>query len=569
MSVPSVGGTSIVAPLYAGLIARINQSLGEMVGVPAGFSVGFLNPTIYALAASVCRDVTGAAGPTNNTYTDPSGSPVVNGYPAGVGWDACTGWGSINGAALLSVLQGLFQKSMTFIMQRTSFSKDEVAAATGGVFSQALFLVVDGLKPGDFPGPGGITTTSLTNPPTQAQLNMWAPVISNPVGAGGVATNITVTPTAVSSEGPSLSTEVQRFTFTYQVTFPDLSAFTMFADYPQLLTMNASLAVSGIPDASAEIELILAADPFFSSELKGGLFWLSEDLRVFYAIQGSTLFGYPGGLGSTPADALEYIQWVTQNLTGPLGTAPNGDSFENSLSAAETSALSLLPTVAGPQSELNVYNFALARVRLNASEATTKTRAFFRLFQSQSVATPYQTPPEDEGIPVVSPLNSPYRQWSDGNQNGRKIPLLGTSTNGAQYVTVPCFASARVADMTAQTDSTNAKALGGAAGDNTAYAYFGAWLRLEISRPHSFPAHPNPGQTRTAPSPAQASKPSPKSSAVAGTNAWWSKSSTTRPPFWTTPRLRPRTRLPSATWLTRSSPIPGFQTPDWPPILAR
>jgi hypothetical protein len=507
-TVPSVGGTSIVAPLYAGLVALINENLGESIGAPASFSIGFLNPTIYALAASICRDVTGAAGPTNNSYIDPYVTPPVDltGYPAGVGWDACTGWGSITGAALLSALQGLFQKSMTFILQRTTFGEDEVAAA-GGIFSQALFVVVDGLRPSDFPG-GGITTTSLTGPPpTPAQLAAWAPVIASPVGPGGVATNISFTPTAVASEGPSLSPKIQRFTFTYQAAFSNPTPFTTFpsADFPSALTLQASLAVSGLPDASAEIELIEAADPYFSSESNGGLFYLSEDLRVFYAIQGSTLFGYPapGGLGSTPADALAFIQWIIANLSGANGTTasatalPNSDSFEN-LPTAESSALSLLPTVAGPQSDLNVYNFALARVRLNASEGTKNTRAFFRLFQSQSVAMPYQTPPEDEGVPVVSPLNNPYRQYSDGIQDGQKIPLLGTGADGTHFVTVPCFASARVANMTDQTDSPNAKPLSGAPGDDTAYAYFGAWLDSNQTT-QLFPSAPHPGPNQDGP----------------------------------------------------------------------
>ncbi len=38
------GGTSAVAPLWAGLIANINQKLGH--------SVGFINPVLYKLSAS-------------------------------------------------------------------------------------------------------------------------------------------------------------------------------------------------------------------------------------------------------------------------------------------------------------------------------------------------------------------------------------------------------------------------------------------------------------------------------------------------------------------------------------
>lgn len=77
-----IGGTSAVAPLWAGLLARINQVIGK----PAGY----LNPLLYAASASF-RDIT-------------SGSN--GGYSAAPGWDPCTGLGSPNGAALLAALKG-------------------------------------------------------------------------------------------------------------------------------------------------------------------------------------------------------------------------------------------------------------------------------------------------------------------------------------------------------------------------------------------------------------------------------------------------------------------------------
>ncbi|HZC43834.1 MAG TPA: S53 family peptidase [Acidobacteriaceae bacterium] len=73
-----VGGTSAVAPLWAGLIALLNQKLGK--------PVGFLNPQIYPLLGSAAfRDVTQG---TNGTYK------------AAAGWDACTGLGSPVGTSL-------------------------------------------------------------------------------------------------------------------------------------------------------------------------------------------------------------------------------------------------------------------------------------------------------------------------------------------------------------------------------------------------------------------------------------------------------------------------------------
>ncbi len=81
-----VGGTSAVAPLWAGLIALLNQSLGA--------PVGFLNPTIYGLGEGPFLDIT-----TGNN--DDSG---LGFYSAKAGWDPCTGLGSPNGTALLDAL---------------------------------------------------------------------------------------------------------------------------------------------------------------------------------------------------------------------------------------------------------------------------------------------------------------------------------------------------------------------------------------------------------------------------------------------------------------------------------
>lgn len=78
-----VGGTSAVAPLWAGLIALLNQKLGK--------PVGFLNPQIYPLLGDgAFRDITKG---NNGTYS------------AAPGWDACTGLGSPVGNQLLQMLQ--------------------------------------------------------------------------------------------------------------------------------------------------------------------------------------------------------------------------------------------------------------------------------------------------------------------------------------------------------------------------------------------------------------------------------------------------------------------------------
>jgi kumamolisin len=75
-----IGGTSAVAPLWAALIARINQINGK--------PTGFVNPALYA-NPNALRDITKG----NN-----------GAFAATVGWDACTGLGTPDGAALVNLV---------------------------------------------------------------------------------------------------------------------------------------------------------------------------------------------------------------------------------------------------------------------------------------------------------------------------------------------------------------------------------------------------------------------------------------------------------------------------------
>ena len=78
-----IGGTSAVAPLWAGLIALINESVGKPVGL--------INPLLYQNAST--------AGDFNDITSGSNGA-----YSAGPGWDACTGLGSPIGVQVAAVL---------------------------------------------------------------------------------------------------------------------------------------------------------------------------------------------------------------------------------------------------------------------------------------------------------------------------------------------------------------------------------------------------------------------------------------------------------------------------------
>lgn len=77
-----IGGTSAVAPLWAGLVAVANQQLGAQVG--------FIQPAIYAAKASAAF---------NDVQAGNNGA-----FNAGPGWDACTGLGSPMAGKLIPLL---------------------------------------------------------------------------------------------------------------------------------------------------------------------------------------------------------------------------------------------------------------------------------------------------------------------------------------------------------------------------------------------------------------------------------------------------------------------------------
>ena len=87
-----IGGTSAVAPLWAGLIALMNEGLSKQGKPP----VGLINPILYQLpaASSSFHDIV-------NGNNDLEG---LGKYAARPSWDPCTGLGSPDGKALAAAI---------------------------------------------------------------------------------------------------------------------------------------------------------------------------------------------------------------------------------------------------------------------------------------------------------------------------------------------------------------------------------------------------------------------------------------------------------------------------------
>ena len=96
------GGTSFVAPSFAGLIAVVEQKLG---GTP-NKGIGIVNPILYGLAnggnySTIFHDITtgnNSVPCSQGTPNCPNGGSI--GYNAGVGYDLASGLGTIDANAL-------------------------------------------------------------------------------------------------------------------------------------------------------------------------------------------------------------------------------------------------------------------------------------------------------------------------------------------------------------------------------------------------------------------------------------------------------------------------------------
>ena len=463
-------GTSIVAPLYAGLAAVINAKLGQ--------SIGFLNPTLYAFHDSVCRDINNqlfAGSPPDN------GVGASPGYPSGPGWDACTGLGVVDGSALLSVLEGLFTKKVFFIMERSTFGKDEVdSLGNNPQISPAYWIAVDGFRPQDLQ----LTKNNLNAPPIRPHITLSVdpgPPANQVNAIQAMLAPIDNFPGTVLPLDSQLPNTPQRFLFPFAIAFIGDAGFT---PNNASVTLTAKLNVNNITHSGqAQIFLVQKENPYFldanPSDPEQPL-WLSFDLRFFKANQGVSRFGVSGI--NSPSDAPGFITQVLQNLNTPNANL-GGDSFDGLTQDEDQSALEFQQKVGGEF----VFNYALARVRLRGTMPAQTVRVFFRLFQAQTTVTDFNQ-------------QTTYRRYPDnGVKYGQKISLLGVQNNQMnqpEYVTVPCFATARVnlhgvADFTTQTDPPNAQTINAVPGKEVNW-YFGCWLDINQPDQPLIPSFPPP-----------------------------------------------------------------------------
>jgi hypothetical protein len=463
----------VIATGQTNALASKYVTTGAFVGSDSGASAP---KTVNSLSvydgrvAGVGRIVTGS---TFHHYIDINltGDSNVNTaqLSAKVGPDAEKGHGFNDAPATLATIKQVYvnitnwlarpRPAITLILERSTFSQDEAMAQPD--FVGAILVTVDGLKPNQFPN-GGITTLS----PSMLQLHNWAPTIT-PVDPTG----LTITPVGVSSDDPLLPDRLQRFTFSYTVSLAN-AAFGFGTPF-KTIEVDASLtstAVSNPLTDRAWIQLVKAANPFeLDLDNNNQTAWLSSDLRVFPVVaDGGTHHGQTMPLNATRAQALQYLHDVVANMT--IGQFVGLDMTEPG------SALS--PFAQTTVSHKNIYNFAVARVRLNhAAAQASNVPVFFRLVPAPTTAS--LTYHEAMGVPVGS-----YKQTAGANP----IALPGTNGAGTEWLSFPCFAHARQSPPETQIDPDNVKNMGPTGSEIS--TFYGALIDNNLNDPY---LPPTPG----------------------------------------------------------------------------
>jgi hypothetical protein len=388
-------------------------------------------------------------------------------------------------------------QAATLIIDKSTYGEDEVRVQLPGTASYpaAYWVALDGYTAAEL---GFNSTADLSNPAPNP-----APVISlsldtslnpalTPAQTATINANLPIVnefgPLPVVAVDPSLAPVTQRFLYPCTVAFTTDAAFeALDLDQSVVLTLTATVTVGSITRSdTAALVLVKGENPFYTNVNPNAPTqpaWLSFDLRFFKVAVpgGGNVSRFGATMSSNPADAPAFIASVIQNLTVGGGTVP-GDGFENLQQDEEASALEFL---AQDDDGNFVFNFAVARVRLlgkTPGAQATNVRAFFRLFQAQSTVSDFNP-------------NITYRTASDGILNGHRIALLGVQDN--EYVTIPCFATARVnlgaaADMSTQNDPPNAQTILVNPGVEVD-TFFGCWLDINQPQQSFLPATPPAG----------------------------------------------------------------------------
>ncbi len=359
---------------------------------------------------------------------------------------------------------------LSFQLEETTYGGGQVQAQINlagkpAVFGKVLYIQAEGVTLAQC---GISSSASLSNPGNK-------PTVTSPDNRIVFSYNGQTAVEDLTNPGP------QRIQFPFQVSFNDASIFSDPNYFPAgvktaNLTISAQFTPTGLTPMSAQATIVLTQTPnpfiLHNDPSVEQDWYLSQDLRVFQVVAGTTYLGVPcPNTGDAVSDATTYIANVIKAFNNDRAAA---DTLFGGLSEDEgdTSQLTLAPTNAG---NTNVFNFALARVRTQDVAPANDVRVFFRMWAAQQTDALYDP-------------NTLYASRPNGTE---KIPVLGVQND--EIITIPFFATPRVdagtVSMATQPDAPNvqqsiAPDLLGA----EVHTFFGCWLDINQPNAPLFPA---------------------------------------------------------------------------------
>ncbi|MGD0773663.1 MAG: protease pro-enzyme activation domain-containing protein [Candidatus Solibacter sp.] len=365
------GGTSASTPLFAGIVALLNQYLVSNHAL-AKAGLGNINPTLYRLAQSaptIFHDITAGSNIVPCTSGTPDCSGGQLGYNAGVGFDLATGLGSVDVYALVTQWSGtastpapvatnttLSANPVTVTTGATTTLTATVKASSGTVSPTGTVSFIQGktaVGSATLSGSGGSATAALTV--RGSQLAVGSNTITASYGgstsfsaSSGAATVTVTVPTTASAVIPSIvpnpvfqqQADADGYSFFYTVRLSEiagsattLTAFSIdatdhTADIPAFFG-TAAIPANGTIFAS--IRSKLASVPLtrvfdFAGVDGGGQKWSQEITVPFYPKQLSaslsltsspgTEIQNPNGDSRCPAGSPYYQQLNLQENNG-------------------------------------------------------------------------------------------------------------------------------------------------------------------------------------------------------------------------------------------------------------
>ena len=182
-----VGGTSVGAPTFAGVVALINQKSGAQ---------GNINPKLYTLASGsgdVFRDITTGDNkvPCTSGTTDCTTGGSI-GYSAGVGYDLATGLGSPNVANLVNEMLGT--------QSAGAFPDFQLSPASSNLTVNAGSTVSDNISINPL---NGFSSSVIFSCTMSSALKSSVCAVTPSSLTGGGSASLTITASAIAAAAPS------------------------------------------------------------------------------------------------------------------------------------------------------------------------------------------------------------------------------------------------------------------------------------------------------------------------------------------------------------------------------